>query len=486
MTALAIGLVSPNASGNGRFPRAERLLEDPANPDRVLLAATYGLLTTHDRGKTWYHTCEGVFAGLDSYNGDPILDLVAGGASLVDVQYEINRSTDDCAWTPVLDTNVPVVGHELIHDFSVERAQRKIVVALVESDIGATTTFHLKESSDGGMTWAVLGVALPLSVALTVDLDPSDPTHLYASGLAPDGTPALVTSADHAATWTSRLITGVGQGELPYIAAVRAGVAGSLFVRTDSTVVVSDGEGGSVGVGGDALLYTSDGGMTWTQVLRKSAKLLGFALSPDGTAVLAGYGNDDTARLADTSQLGVFRASTSDWQFLPVYPGHPVTCITWTAAGTYVCTGIQTPPVVAPVVFFPTGTLGVDPPSPAPFFGFHDVAGPSPFCASTRATCDWTGFCALFDACDAGGAARNANATVDDAPPDDAPLGPAGDATVADSSAVDPHPAGSAASSNCSCRPGPPPTTGGAAAIALLALVFVVRRRRHTAGDRGN
>ncbi|MDP9149617.1 MAG: hypothetical protein M3O36_06720, partial [Myxococcota bacterium] len=385
MAALAVGLAAPSARPNGRFPRAERLLEDPANPDRVLLAATYGLLTTHDHGKTWYHTCEGAFAGLDAYNGDPILDLVAGGATLVDVQYEINRSTDDCAWTPVLDTNLPVAGHELIHDFSVERTQRKTVVALVETDIGALTTFHVKESRDSGLTWAVVGAALPLSIALTIDLEPADPTHLYASGLAPDGSPVLATSVDHAATWTSRLITGVGKGEQPYIAGVRPGVPGGVFVRTDSTVVVSDGEGGSVGQGGDALLYTSDGGLTWTQLLRKSAKLLGFALSPDGATVIAGYGNDDGAPVAERSQLGVFQARTSDWQFAPVYPGHPVTCLTWTGAGTYVCTGTETPPVAASVLFFPTGTLAANPPTPAPFLRFHDVVGPPPFCASTRA-----------------------------------------------------------------------------------------------------
>ena len=41
----------------------------------------------------------------------------------------------------------------------------------------------------------------------------------------------------------------------------------------------------------DALLYSGDGGATWTEVFRSRAKLFGFALSPDGSEVLIGYGD---------------------------------------------------------------------------------------------------------------------------------------------------------------------------------------------------
>ena len=48
LVACALGLVlfggERPALANGRFPRAQRLLEDNGNPERLVLAATYGLL----------------------------------------------------------------------------------------------------------------------------------------------------------------------------------------------------------------------------------------------------------------------------------------------------------------------------------------------------------------------------------------------------------------------------------------------------------
>ncbi len=464
MLALAAGLAPSSASANGRFPRAERLVEDPANPDRLLLAATYGLLTTHDRGRTWYYTCEAAFAGLAAYSGDPLIDLVAGGAALVNAQYELNRSADDCAWTPTLGTDV-LMGHEIIEDFSVDHAQRQIVVALVASFVGASTEIRVKQSVDRGLSWAVLGAPLPLSLAYTIDLDPSDPTHLYASGLSADGSPTLATSLDAATTWTTRPIAGADKTDLPYIAAVSP--RNGVFVRTNSSVVVANG----TSQGNDALFYSGDGGSTWLLLLRKSAKLLGFALSPDGANVIAGYGNDDATTSADPSQLGIFEAKTSDWVFAPVFVGDPVTCLTWTAAGTYACMGQQTAGGFEQLAFFPAGTLAYGGPPPASLLRLGDVAGLPPACSSTTAACDWSSLCSSFDAC-----------------PDAGSTGRAGEGGGEQPDAMTPADAfegGAAApsrptASSCSCRLSPADTgrRAGPLALATVAVLCIRRRRR--------
>src|SRR6185436_9479453 len=98
----ALGWASPSHA-NGRFPRAERLVENRNDPNQIDLAATYGLLATSDRGRTWHHICEASFSLQDTYLGDPILDLTGNQSLLVGVQARLNVSRDGgCQWTQVL------------------------------------------------------------------------------------------------------------------------------------------------------------------------------------------------------------------------------------------------------------------------------------------------------------------------------------------------------------------------------------------------
>src|SRR5215831_15359684 len=86
----AVLFLSSAAQANGRFPRAQRLVEDPNNANRLALAATFGLVITSDRGRNWYHVCEAGFSGQATYNGDPLLAVIPGGPFLVDVQSNLS------------------------------------------------------------------------------------------------------------------------------------------------------------------------------------------------------------------------------------------------------------------------------------------------------------------------------------------------------------------------------------------------------------
>src|SRR6266511_3800152 len=94
-TAMATMIAATSASANGRFPRAERLIEHPSDPNTLYLAATYGLLVTHDRGCSWYHVCESAFAYLMQYTGDPILTLASDGALVVGTQSNVTVSRSE-------------------------------------------------------------------------------------------------------------------------------------------------------------------------------------------------------------------------------------------------------------------------------------------------------------------------------------------------------------------------------------------------------
>ena len=204
------------------------------------------------------------------------------------------------------------------------------------------------------MTWKPIGTPLPLAQLNTVDVDPTDPTHIYATGLSATtdelNTGVFVSSTNHGDTWSSSPIPNAYAWANPYIARVHPTDPKKIFVRTDGWK-----DRANIQTADDALLYSNDGGKTWKEILHPGgpddaspgAKLLGFALSPDGSTVLAGYGDPvDSSRLVEASWFGVYKSST-DGQFSfgpdtanpipPMLPAEAISCITWTQTGIYVC-----------------------------------------------------------------------------------------------------------------------------------------------------
>src|SRR5262249_19848774 len=139
LLTMACLLVASSAFANGRFPRAERLIEEPGDPNHLLLAGTYGILTTRDRGRTWYHVCEAAFSLRDGYVGDPLLDLTRSAGLLVGVQTTLNASPDGCVWSPVLGG-----GSVYVVDDAFARSEPSTVVALVEDFAAGSPTYALQ------------------------------------------------------------------------------------------------------------------------------------------------------------------------------------------------------------------------------------------------------------------------------------------------------------------------------------------------------
>src|SRR5262249_55433250 len=92
-------LLSPSALANGRFPRAEKLIENPNNSNELEVAATYGLLKTDDR-KNWYYVCEMAFAFQAGFTGDPLFGIMSDEALLLGTDDTLALSRDrGCDWT---------------------------------------------------------------------------------------------------------------------------------------------------------------------------------------------------------------------------------------------------------------------------------------------------------------------------------------------------------------------------------------------------
>ena len=305
------------------------MLEHPSDPNRLYLTATYGLLVTEDRGRNWSYVCELAFA-LKFLQGDPLLEVFPDGSMLAGIYETANLSSDcGCSWRTVLGESAG----QFVLDVATDSGGK--VLALMRDDMSTPSRVFVMESSDRGKTWVNVS-DLPAAVTdgYTIDVAPSDPSRVYVSAFVRDrNVGVLLASKDRGQTWDQADIPGTDGSIKPFIAAVHPSNKDRIFVRVDNW------EGTGEFAAQDGLLHSADGGKTWTEVFHREAKLFGFALSPDGNTVLAGYGDpyEAAGRSTNTDDFGVYKASTQDFAFEKIF-STTVACLRWTATGVYVCT----------------------------------------------------------------------------------------------------------------------------------------------------
>jgi photosystem II stability/assembly factor-like uncharacterized protein len=239
LLALAAGLASPEARANGRFPRADQLVVVPGRADELVLRTTFGLLLSSDAGETWDWVCERAigFSGIQ----DPSLAVMPNGVVLVGLLEGLAQSSDrGCSWsiaaTPARE--LPIV------DLSARREAPSHAVALAWEQQPATATApgyraRFFATPDGGESWQAQGTGIDPSVlVLTLDVAPSDPHRLYASGIrgGTQRTAALFVSTDDGQSWSERPVPFDARNEQGlYIAAVDPVTADRVYLRTSSS-----------------------------------------------------------------------------------------------------------------------------------------------------------------------------------------------------------------------------------------------------------
>ena len=332
-------LLGTTALGNGRFPRAQRLIQDAAEPSRLALYGTYGLVTSTDAGQSWSYVCEGAtgpFAG-----EAPLLELLESGRIVLSSEVGLRGSAfPACEWRGLLEPALP----DTVQDITREPTNRAGLWALLsEPEVNVGFRAALTRSDDGGETWSER-LPVPgevLAQPLTVDVARAAPERLYLSGLDDAKNGVIARSDDSGQSWRAFPLARLAASEMPYLAAVDERDAERIFVRTD---VLKEHEGQLQP--DDAFLFSADGGENFTRVLSRRAKLLGFALSPDGETIVLGYGDPVLfAYTVEPEQSGLYRLRTADLiadpttaasKLAKIFAGS-VTCLRWTEQGLYAC-----------------------------------------------------------------------------------------------------------------------------------------------------
>ncbi len=303
-------LLAPTEShANGRFPIADQLVVDPQDPSHIVLRTTYGILETSDAGASWSWICEDAVG----YGGtqDPAIGVLSDGTILAGIFEGLSVSRDrGCSW----DFSPSPLKDEYVIDVSVHRDDPSRAVAITSTGTGAGFHVIVAETADNGATWTQAGTPILSDfIALTIDVTPSNPSRLYASGIVGKSfAPAIERSDDRGATWTRTYLDASFASGVPFLAAIDPQNPDRVYLRLSGDPI-------------DKLLVSNDAGATFVEVFGGTDDLLGFALSPDGTRVAIGGPKD-----------GVLVANTTDLAFEKVNSLY-TRCLTWTQAGLYAC-----------------------------------------------------------------------------------------------------------------------------------------------------
>ncbi|MGC4095374.1 MAG: hypothetical protein QM756_47105 [Polyangiaceae bacterium] len=397
------------AHANGRFPNAQQLRE----PQKgfIVVAGSYGLLLSSNAGKDFQFVCESMLFGQPSMGSwiDPLLETLPDGSVLSGSQSGMRFSLDHgCSFqtafslphdTKVVgagpDPNTPIGSVvDLCPGYSPDAAV--VALATARASDGSVVEHRLYQSADGHGAWKPLGNALgtsSLRSVLTLEVAPSKPTRIYVSG-SNNGVHTLAVSDDAGATFQTYPIAlddadGVTGA---YIAAVSPSNPNRVYVRVSRRSIADDGSD----TWDDSLLVSDDGGAHFRDVLRRQAALLGFALSPDGKTVLAGYGDPAIAPLVTSdAALGLYSASSDALTFMHSVPDVSISCLRWGPSGLFACAKERDPLATGASAAgdFHVGLYGGSgAPSGAnpftPLLKLRDVRGPLPWLDGSSSACE--------------------------------------------------------------------------------------------------
>jgi photosystem II stability/assembly factor-like uncharacterized protein len=305
LTGLALITLCPRSvQANGAFPAVSQLVSDPSDQTHLVLRSNFGLLITHDRGASWDWVCE---AGLGYQNVEPPIAVLGDGTTIAALPNGIVRGDTECSFGLANGISSYVADVARVPS---DQANVAAVAVSVQLDEGVSQVWR---SLDAGNSWNRWGSALSDFNATTLDAAADDRSTLYVSGVSQSDavTGQLARSTDGGQTWTRWSIPGVNKASAPYIAAIAASDASTVYVRLS----------GSPG----KLLVSRDGGEHWAGVLDFEGPLDGFALSPDGRYALASGRAD-----------GVWRARTSELSFERV-SCTKLRCLSWSNSGLFGC-----------------------------------------------------------------------------------------------------------------------------------------------------
>lgn len=259
------GLGGDRVLANGRAPQTVGIYLKPGEPHTYYLATTFGLLVTTDEGCTFRWMCEQSIG----YGGiwDPTYKIGADGTIFATTFEGLRISRDGGCTFETATASLPPGDPNRIADIWIDALDigptGEIWVGTAET--GATNDVYV--SLDNGKTFSSRGMLSPEIWWKSVKVAPSDPAVVYITGYQVAGTPTayFYRTTNGGMEWTPSPLADVQYASTPVLR-VKA------VDPTNPDIVYMASEGANSPTG-DRLYRSTDGGMTFVEVLSTHASI---------------------------------------------------------------------------------------------------------------------------------------------------------------------------------------------------------------------
>jgi hypothetical protein len=256
IAALALAAGTGAARANGRAPLTNGIAFRPGDAHSIYVRATFGLLVSHDDGCSFRWVCEQAIG----YGGefDPKYAIAADGTIFATTFKGLRVSRDGgCTWsTATAEIWVDAIDIGPTGDVWIASAE-------------TARASDVYRSRDNGMTFDHRGMHSPNIWWKSVKVARTDANRVYVTGYQVAGPPLddgglqqpqahFLRSDDGGDTWTEEPLTGVAFNATPIVLVRAVDPA-----NADVLLMSSLGANGA----GDRLYRSSDGGVTFTEVL---------------------------------------------------------------------------------------------------------------------------------------------------------------------------------------------------------------------------
>ena len=268
------------AFANGRFPEAQQIAVAPrgGDPNLIALRTTFGIIVSHDAGKTWSWICEAALG----FNGvwDAPIAITKDGRLWVGLVDGLRTTRDGCT-----TDDVPEFHGDRVTDLAVDGTGENLVVLTSPLDRPSRVSIVHANGKVEKIGGAFSGFQL-----LTVESAPSS-GKLYVSG-APFGSgprPHLFVAEKGKDLVEAKI-------DLPPTANV---FVSAIDPKNDARLIIR-----TLAPNGTDVLISNDSGKTFISKLHIRTLLYGFAKSEDGKMLFVGSGdpNDGVYRSDDRGE----------------------------------------------------------------------------------------------------------------------------------------------------------------------------------------
>ncbi|MBC7977220.1 MAG: exo-alpha-sialidase, partial [Myxococcales bacterium] len=290
VAVVLVGWLPVTALANGRPPSTNGVHFRPGDRHSLYVATTFGLLISHDDGCSFRWICEDNIGYAGTF--DPKYRIAADGTLFATTFNGLRVSRDGgCSFTTAT-ADRPADDPGRIADRWIDAIDIGPTgeVWVATADNGKPNNVY--RSTDNGLTFEPRGMLSPAIWWKSVLVAPTHAARVYATGYQVAGAMAdggqmpptthVQITDDGGEHWTPSPLAGVQYGSTPLVY-----VVGVDHASPDIVVMMSAGANPP---SGDRLYRSTDGGMTWAEVLATTASILDVSLSDAGGVLVATLG----------------------------------------------------------------------------------------------------------------------------------------------------------------------------------------------------